>query len=403
VFVPFYALVLLRGQGGLLSEPGPDRRRKRVRLAKLGSGTLSSPPEWLYTRCTLCAEVHVDPPIQYAHSADGASIAYAAFGAGPPLLGVPSLGVTMGFTGMQVAPFLSDFRRGFYDRRGTGGSSRGMLVTKDNLVSDCLAVVDSLAFDSFHIMSNRFGQFEAVQLALRWPLRVRGLVLNSPFADGWADEPRPRAWRAALEMDWEWFAEAFIRSWGATPGQTVSRDWVDHFKETNDPEGFGAVFRTLAQWDLSEDLKRLEIPTLVIHKAASSFQHPVDVAASFARSIPGATLVIDEDPDLVPLSTATQEALRHFFMSTMPADEIPASWRAPQLQLGQASTFSRLSDREREVLKLVAEGRSNRDIAELLVLAPPTIASHVRHILDKLGVETRAAAAAWAGREGLAR
>ncbi len=343
------------------------------------------------------------PPIQYARSIDGASIAYTGSGHGPPLMGVPSLGVTLGYTGMEVAPLLADFRRGFYERRGTGSSSRGTAVTPEVLVSDCLAVVDHLGFTSFHVMSNRFGQFEAVCLALERPEQVRGLVLNSPFAHGWAEEGRPKAWRAALDMDWEWFAEAFIRSWGANPGQPVSRDWVDHFKNTNDQEGFGAIFSTLAQWDITDDVRRLKVPTLIIHKAASAFQHSIEVAESFARAIPGAKLIIDRGPDLIPLSAATQEAMREFFIETMPANEVPRSWLPNDVHPTVNAAAVGLSEREQEILKLVAGGLSNRAIGEALFLAMPTVASHLRHILDKLGVENRAAAAAWAVREGLAR
>ena len=53
-----------------------------------------------------------------------------------------------------------------------------------------------------------------------------------------------------------------------------------------------------------------------------------------------------------------------------------------------------LSEREREVLWHISEGRSNREIAEQLVLAPSTVKSHVRAIYSKLGVESRTQALA---------
>jgi LuxR family maltose regulon positive regulatory protein len=53
-----------------------------------------------------------------------------------------------------------------------------------------------------------------------------------------------------------------------------------------------------------------------------------------------------------------------------------------------------LSEREREVLWHISEGRSNREIAEQLVVAPSTVKSHVRAIYAKLGVESRTQALA---------
>ena len=60
-----------------------------------------------------------------------------------------------------------------------------------------------------------------------------------------------------------------------------------------------------------------------------------------------------------------------------------------------------LSPRERDVLRLVAEGLSDGDIAERLVLSPHTVHRHVANILRKLGLHSRAAAAAHAARAGL--
>lgn len=61
-----------------------------------------------------------------------------------------------------------------------------------------------------------------------------------------------------------------------------------------------------------------------------------------------------------------------------------------------------LSAREVEVLRLVAAGQTNQQIAKNLVLSERTVANHLLHIFNKLGVENRAAAAAFAIRHGLA-
>lgn len=66
----------------------------------------------------------------------------------------------------------------------------------------------------------------------------------------------------------------------------------------------------------------------------------------------------------------------------------------------EAATAS-LSDREREVLRLVARGLSNSEIADTLFIAEGTVKNHVTHIYAKLDLRTRAEAVAWAWQHGL--
>lgn len=61
-----------------------------------------------------------------------------------------------------------------------------------------------------------------------------------------------------------------------------------------------------------------------------------------------------------------------------------------------------LTDREREVLLLVARGQANKEIAVELVISERTARTHVSNILSKLGLTSRTQAALWAVREGLA-
>jgi two-component system nitrate/nitrite response regulator NarL len=60
-----------------------------------------------------------------------------------------------------------------------------------------------------------------------------------------------------------------------------------------------------------------------------------------------------------------------------------------------------LSRREREILQLLAEGRSQTQIAAALVISSKTVATHIQHLLSKLGVHSRAEAVASAYRRGL--
>jgi predicted ATPase/DNA-binding CsgD family transcriptional regulator len=93
----------------------------------------------------------------------------------------------------------------------------------------------------------------------------------------------------------------------------------------------------------------------------------------------------------LPRLEATREALEVGASSQATKSMVTSS---PHLPAG-------LTPRESEVLRLVAQGRSNRDIADVLVLSPRTVKRHVENIFDKLGVSSRAAATAFALRSEL--
>jgi DNA-binding NarL/FixJ family response regulator len=61
-----------------------------------------------------------------------------------------------------------------------------------------------------------------------------------------------------------------------------------------------------------------------------------------------------------------------------------------------------LSEREVEVLRLVANGKTNKEIGFLLGISARTVQHHTAHVYDKLGVDNRAGAARWATEKGLA-
>lgn len=68
---------------------------------------------------------------------------------------------------------------------------------------------------------------------------------------------------------------------------------------------------------------------------------------------------------------------------------------------GEEDLIEPLTDREREVLRLLATGLPNREISAILFVAESTIKTHVEHIIGKLGVSDRVQAAVWAARQGL--
>ena len=98
-------------------------------------------------------------------------------------------------------------------------------------------------------------------------------------------------------------------------------------------------------------------------------------------------------------ATIDETALREHFLRTALAS-LPQGKPLSQ-EAVTSSRYGGLSAREREVAALVAQGRSNREIAASLVVSERTAEAHVSNILGKLGLTTRAQIAAWAVEKGL--
>jgi DNA-binding NarL/FixJ family response regulator len=75
--------------------------------------------------------------------------------------------------------------------------------------------------------------------------------------------------------------------------------------------------------------------------------------------------------------------------------EAPEGGDAATASRRGASESGRLTRREREVAGLLAEGLSNKEIATRLVISQRTVETHVDHVLNKLGIASRAQVASW--------
>jgi LuxR family maltose regulon positive regulatory protein len=101
--------------------------------------------------------------------------------------------------------------------------------------------------------------------------------------------------------------------------------------------------------------------------------------------------------------TVTNGATREYvqrLLAAFPTPEAAAPSKG-KTSKAQGALVEPLSDREMEVLRLVAAGRSNRDIAEELCLAIGTVKKHVYNIYGKLDVQRRTAAVTRARELGL--
>lgn len=142
----------------------------------------------------------------------------------------------------------------------------------------------------------------------------------------------------------------------------------------------------------------------------------LEACAQLRREHPQTAVLVltvsDEEPDLY---AALRVGASGYLVKDMPPSELVEAVLAvargePRIaaamagrmlaELGgrSADPLEALSEREREVLTLLAEGLRNREIAERLVISEATVKTHVRHVLEKLRFRNRAEAAAFAAR-----
>ncbi|MEU2251403.1 response regulator transcription factor [Streptomyces sp. NPDC019224] len=141
-------------------------------------------------------------------------------------------------------------------------------------------------------------------------------------------------------------------------------------------------------------LRELENPAKVL--IVTSFTEQRTVVPALRAGASG-YVYKDVDPDALAGAIRSVHA-GHVLLQPEVAGALLAQ-DEPGAGTGRGST---LTEREREVLGLIADGRSNREIARALVLSEKTVKTHVSNILMKLDLADRTQAALWAVRNGAA-
>jgi DNA-binding CsgD family transcriptional regulator len=136
-------------------------------------------------------------------------------------------------------------------------------------------------------------------------------------------------------------------------------------------------------------LGRVSDPTLtVIVLSATDDSALIDAAFAHGAS---AYVLKTSDPDVI--ATAVRQAFEPSLYFARPKQPV----EAPVVELAPP----KLTRRELEILTLVSEGRSNRQVAELLWVTDQTVKFHLANVYRKLGVRSRFDAARWAFEHGL--
>jgi pimeloyl-ACP methyl ester carboxylesterase/DNA-binding CsgD family transcriptional regulator len=342
-----------------------------------------------------------DPQIRFLRFA-GRRVAYAVTGDGPPLV-APAWWVShleLDWADPAFRGLWESVGEGYtvvrYDRLGVGLSDRDLRdedLTLDGEVALLTAVLDELALHSVVLLGGSSGGCPAIAFAARFPDRVDRLLLYGAYADGPSISPPEvrDAIVAVVRSHWglgsRVLADIFLGDTDSAAQERLAR----HQRAAADPATAAALLELIYRNDVRAELARITVPTLVLHRRGDR-AIPYQLGRELAAAIPGATLVPLTGSAHFPWAGDTQSVARALRAVLAP--------EAPVRIAGEPAAVL-LSGREREVLALVAQGLSDPEIAEQLVLSQHTVHRHVANIRNKLGRGSRTAAVAEAARLGL--
>jgi pimeloyl-ACP methyl ester carboxylesterase/DNA-binding CsgD family transcriptional regulator len=346
----------------------------------------------------------MEQQIRFCTTSDGVRIAYATVGRGPPVVRV--LGW---FTHLEldwealwvkaaVQAMASKYTYVRYDGRGMGLSDRGVTdFSVEAQVKDLEAVIDAVEHPKLALYAVSQGGPVAINYAVRHPERVSHLVLYGAFARF----PPPRDEQQAqlrqalvtiVRQGWGSDSPAFRQTFTAMflPDADAERSrWFNDLQRasTSGENAANLLFQMINNYDVTDLLPAVSTPTLVFH-CRGDHAVPFKSGRELAAAIPNARFV--------PL-----DGNNHALGMEEPAWQILQQTLEEFLGRGEAYPNG-LTNREVEVLRLIAAGKSNREIAAELVISTNTVDRHVSNIFAKTGDANRAEAASYAVRRELA-
>jgi pimeloyl-ACP methyl ester carboxylesterase/DNA-binding CsgD family transcriptional regulator len=347
--------------------------------------------------------------IRFCTASDGVRLAYAIHGKGPPLIKAAHYMTHLEYD------WRSPFRRHWlvalgrdrtmirYDERGNGLSDWDVEdISFEAWVRDLETVADTVGEERFALLGMSQGGAVAIAFAARHPERVSHLILYGAYARG-----RRRRERPDSELEAAVLVDAIRQGWGranpafrrlfstlllpdASPAQLADLDELQ--RVSTSPENAVRYRQVFDEIDVTQEARRVRVPTLVLHIRDDGMV-PFEEGRLVAALIEGARFV--------PL-----EGRNHLILEDVPA--WPAFLAAAGDFLAPCGSavprrvdphrLDELSAREVEVLRHVAAGRTNAEIAEALFLSVRTVERHLSNIYSKLGVNGKAARAAAAVR-----
>lgn len=343
--------------------------------------------------------------IRFCTASDSTRLAYAKVGNGPPLVKVGNWMSHLEYDWDSPVwkPWLEGWSRFHtfyrYDPRGCGLSDWNVTnFSFEALVCDLEAVVDAAGLEQFDLFAMSQGGCVSMAYTAKHPERVRKLIVYGGYLQGsLSGNPSPEAVENAevdlklLKLSWGSENPAYRQVFTTllipegTPDQLA---WFNNLQfVSTSPANAMEVERSFKYVDVRELAKTIKTQTLVIqakHDAAVPFEDGRQTAAH----IPGARFTILDSKNHVLMRT--EPAWQYFWDEFYRFLEVGSSLTEGGTKISaEEKVWSQLTSREREVMRLLAEGKSNLEISQKLVLSEKTIRNYVSSIYEKLQINGR--------------
>jgi pimeloyl-ACP methyl ester carboxylesterase/DNA-binding CsgD family transcriptional regulator len=330
---------------------------------------------------------------------DGRRLAYSTVGEGPLLVfGAPFVSnLETEWEHPRARAFYEHLARTHrvvrYDRIGVGASDRDLPgpPTIESEMRSLEAVIGAQGGEPALLFACSCATLAAVRLAGTKPHLIRRIVFFGGFA---SRHDIPEATRRSLidfvRVNWP-LATQMLAGLHDPRGRGEEIDALARYlRGAASPEVAAAFIELDLFSDLRPYLGDVPVPALALHRRGDRTV-PIARGRELASLLPNARFAALGGDAHIPWLDDPRELRRALagFLGGEQETAAPTNGRSP------------LSHRETEVLRLVAEGLSNREIASSLVLSEHTVHRHVANILRKLTQSSRAAAAAQATRAGL--
>ena len=352
----------------------------------------------------------MEPRIEFAAAADGTRIAWIAVGDGPAVVLMPGVPLS----NLEAEWRIPVLRRAYerlaarlrliqYDGRGTGRSQRDVTdVSLEAHLRDLDAVLDAAGAGEVVLLGFYHSVITAIAWAARHPDRTRGLVLFGGAARGWDPmrEAGTQALLSLIERDWDTFVESAVHAWLGWPDDAEGRLAAEAFRTSTSPAVARATLQASAEMDVTAEAATIDAPVLVLHRRHGQVI-ALDVSRGLADSMPNGRLEILPGSSAGLFFERADDVVDRLTAFTLDP-YVPASASGAGRSTSSRDGATEISPREREVLRLLAGGESNGQIATTLGLSINTVERHVSNLYRKIDARGRADATAWAIRHGLA-